>query len=302
MLYRDIYNFAANKIDEDIVAIEADTQAASNNTQKVADPDKDITNPEAKQSSAEKSRSIINEIMDLIANLLRGFTTLFDEVGVKVSFLLETDKGFISEYKRAKESYVPNKSVTLIVHKYDNKTAEATRNLFHKVVSDLDNTFTRSAYGEKLDDSCIIEGSEAEFEQKLLKALKAPDKCKNMNDYFKLMEAQLMSMNEKYQVTVTPKDVSSLEPVALLKTEALKVKIKYDKSYVYTSSNKISNNLKLVMRNTNLSDTIRNRAEKYLRRTIKVHEYFKRYLDLYYKVKISMINNARACLKKLYNF
>lgn len=297
-----MYYSSFNKFHE--VAIE------ENNEPKVkpAEIDGDLTksssaegNSEAKPDSTKDRQESMGIIEKIIRTIIDLISKMFQRYGGIIDALNSSSDGsFIKNYTEKKKNYKPNVPIKVPTYRCDDAPAERALNNMRSFVREATNLLNSTAYGAKHDDNSILEVEDEEFVKRVLKKLNAPERCKTFQEYLNYLKE--VCKGQKAYIVINESDLAGYEKVALLRGDALKMKIRTDLANANEITTKVRNNLKLVSssKSDNLSKETRKRAEKYSRRMHKIATYYNDFLNTYMHIKINKINVARAILNTVY--
>lgn len=286
----------------EIATEDADTPIA-----KPAELNDDITksssapdNSEAKQYNTKDRREDMGIIEQIIRALFDMINKMFQKYGAMIDALgSPSEKSFISEYTKKKRNYKPSVPMKVPTYRCNTEPAERALLNMRSFVESTIKMMNSSVYGSKLDDNSVLEMDEQAFVRTILKKLNSPENCKTFEEY--LTYLRKLCKGEKQVVNITEGDLPGYEKIALLRGDALKVKLRTDRSNYNDLITKVRNNLKLVSTSKSIQNKeIINRAKKYSRRMEKIAIYYNNFLDAYMSIKINKINVARAVLSSVY--
>lgn len=283
------------------------TEDANTPIAKPAELHEDITNSsssptdsEAKQYNTKDRQEDMGIIEQIVRALFDMINKMFQRYGAMIDALGTTaEKSFIDEYTKKKRNYKPSVPMKVTTYRCNTEPAERALLNMRAFVEASIKIMNSSVYGSKLDSNSVLEMDDATFVKTVLKKVNAPDKCKTFEEYLTYLRS--VCKGEKQVVNITDDDLPGYEKIALLRGDALKVKLRTDRSNCNDLITKVRNNLKLVSSSKSIQNKeIINRAKKYSRRMEKIASYYNNFLDAYMSIKINKINVARAVLSSVY--
>ena len=257
------------------------------------DKEKELEKQKKNEEKASSLSELIDKIIDAISQLL-------ERTDVMIGVMMDKDSDFKKDYESAKKSNKPLPMIEITNFAYNDEPAKQARTFIKNYITQAFNDFNSIVYGAKLNSGAICEGTDAEFEERMLKQIRpaATSNIKDFNSYIKWLRVRCKG--DLKRLSATSEKIPDYEKIAFLSNEALKMQTRHDKALVNKSSTTIKANLKLVSSNKNLSDETRRRADLYIKRINILLEWFRSIIDVYYNIKIQKAGTARVILRKLY--
>ena len=288
-------------------ANEADTsQTGMSNEEKIETNDAGNT---TSQTTSEKNTgeeiSLMKAFGEFLSNILRGLTDLFKDffqtTGVKIDYLFQTDKGFITEYNNAKKKYEPSPGQELTLYPNINpKKITDPANRLEKHIKEVFTMMQGAMIGRELPKDHILNLSADEYKKHILTILGCPkpDQFKGIGDWVKYLKTD--ALGDKKVVVVRPSDIPAHENIAIKSVSALRGVVSGNKNDVAALTNELNRAFNAVSTNKNLPDEARNRSKRYANRAKALLEDYKAIQEVAYNVYFINIMQSRNVLNRMY--
>lgn len=249
-------------------------------------------------SSEEKGRALGHMLAELIDEIFASIENLFGKFIQNTKLLIETDEGFLKNYAIAKKNYEPLPGIEVNVYDYDITKLGSIYKIFKAIMVKYIQELTPMPVDRKFDDNSIFEIADASFEKAIMTELHAPSSIQTLKEFYTVIRNDFRG--KKVQKVVRPSDLDSYEKIAVGNAKKLASILTANKQEIYLQVSNIESLSKQITHNKSISDDVRNRLKKYIKRLLKLQRMYNSFLDLFYSLRTEEIISAREVLKLMY--
>jgi hypothetical protein len=214
--------------------------------------------------------------------------------------VLQTDKGFEKDCRKAIIDNKPLEGVKLITYTYDDAVLETDMtNLFHAIQKRLDNLKTDYTSESDPNTAGDMDRDENDLFQEIFKDMNLPENVTNTNAYFMYIKDKFRK-NKKETLFVASQSKKYYD-IAMGFSDVEKT-INEKQTLMKNQTGTIRANLKSIIDNKLTPNNVKTRAVKQYKNAAHLYNLYTHFLNVYVQLKLEEALTYRAVMKKLFHF